>query len=218
MAAEYRACAGGRQAANQLLGRLAGRLREARRLRAALVCAAAVAAFAAAAAYPQGNELRRKGVRVIVPSPGSCVVKGFSAFAPGAVASAEKVRVVRTGPASDEIPSLVQARSSWSDGSVKLAEVIFRFESDRSGPAYFWLEWGSEVRRSEWTGDGPSDSADASWLYFEEAEVPSPDFDLEAGTISVRVEPHPDLWYYLYLVPAGAIVFVLVWRKVKLAA
>ncbi|GAF93165.1 unnamed protein product, partial [marine sediment metagenome] len=72
---------------------------------------------------------------------------------------------------------------------MKVAEVAFPVEADGAGPIYFWVEWGPGVVRTRpepAAGDGGLET-----LYFEEAEVPSPDFDLQAGTLVVRVAPHP---------------------------
>jgi len=152
---------------------------------------------------------------VSVPSAGGFVARGFCAFAPGSVRSGDAVRILTVGSAGEEIPSVVHVAASWPDGSVKLAEIAFGAKADREGPVYFWVEYGPGVRRG--AGEPSLPAGPSEGLYFEEAEVPSPAFDLGAGMLLVRVEQHPDLWYYAYLVPAGAIVALLVWRKVKLS-
>lgn len=159
--------------------------------------------------------MQHRGLRAVAPAPGRCVVTGFCAFAPGAAASAESVRVVAVGATADEVPANVRPAASWADGSLKLAEVTFVTDVPRAGDLYVWLEWGPDVRRAL---PGPAElGALPQPLYFEEAEVPSPDFDLGAGMMLVRVERHPDLWYYACYVPAAAIIGLLVWRKVKLS-
>lgn len=151
---------------------------------------------------------------MLAPAAGAYAVKGFCAFAPGSVASAENLRMLTVGGTCEEVSATVHAAASWTDGSVKLAEIAFAFEAGRDGPTYFWVEWGSQVRRAK---PGPAALQSLSQtLYFEEAEVPSPDFDLGAGTLLVRVERHPDLWYYAYFVPTAAILGLLVWRKARL--
>lgn len=160
------------------------------------------------------NKPQLKGIRVLVPAPGAYAVKGFRAFPPGTLASADRLRILTVGSTCEEVPATVLAAASWTDGSVKLAEIAFAFEAGRDGPAYFWVECGPQVTRAK-PGQAAIQSP-AQTLYFEEAEVPSPDFDLGAGTMLVRVERHPDLWYYAYFVPTAAILGLLIWRKVRL--
>ncbi len=139
--------------------------------------------------------------------------RGFCAFAPGAVPSAENLRVLTVGTTCDEIAATVRAAASWADGSVKLAQIAFPVEARVEGAMYFWVEWGPGLSR---TRPAPVLQGAAQTLYFEEAEVPSPEFDIGAGTLLVRVERHPDLWYYGYFVPTAAILGLLVYRKLRL--
>ncbi len=170
---------------------------------------------ACSVAFAEDDAPQVKGIRVAAPSPGRYVVSGFAAFPPGATPSAGNIRIVTTGSTCDEVPSVVRAEALWFDDSLKLAEVVFLLEADQQGAQYFWLEWGPGVRRADL--ETPDVGGSLETLYFEEAEVPSPGFDVEAGRLLVRVVPHPDLWYYSLLFPAGVIIVVLVWRKVKLS-
>jgi len=158
---------------------------------------------------------QRKGIRVLAPSAGRYVASSFLAFAPDSVADVENISVLTVADPSEQVPSVVQARAFWFDESVKLAEITFPVSADEEGPAYFLVEWGSDVRRINWQDRSAEKSLPT--LYFEEAEVPISGFDLTAGTLLVRVERHPDLWYYAFLVPVVALIVLLLWRKVKLS-
>jgi hypothetical protein len=150
-----------------------------------------------------------KGVRVVLPEAGRFVAKGFLGFPPSAVPSAENIRVLLTGAQCDEVPSEVRSAATWPDGSVKVADISFPVQGSQAGSLYFWVEWGAQTRRIHWQ------AASEAAVYFQEAEAPTPDFDMPAGTLLVRVEQHPDLWYYSYLVPTVGIIGILVWRKVR---
>jgi hypothetical protein len=50
----------------------------------------------------------------------------------------------------------------------------------------------------------------------EESGAAPPTIDMPVGQMMVRVDQHPGLYYYWYLVPMGAILALLIWRKVHL--
>ena len=144
------------------------------------------------------------------PSPAAASARGALAFAPDALATAANLRVVeaRTGT---EVPAAVRVLSSWPDGSVQLAEITLRVPA-APGPRWFWAESGPEVARTlPAPPDPPGEGIDLS-----EGEVPLEIPDTAVGTMLIRVEPHADWYYWGYLLPIGAILGILGWRRARL--
>ena len=51
-------------------------------------------------------------------------------------------------------------------------------------------------------------------LFFEIGdEVTEDNLNVPVGTLVVKVRRHPEIYYYWYLIPIGAIIGLLMWRK-----
>jgi len=148
------------------------------------------------------------------PSPAAGRGAVVLAFAPDALPSAANLRVVEAR-AGAEVPAAVRVLSSWPDGSVQLAEVAFAIPAG-TAPRYFWAEAGPGTTRAAAPPPAAAGDPPPAEVPLAEGEVPLEMPDTEVGTMLIRVEPHPDLWYWSYLVPIGAVLGLLGWRKARL--
>jgi hypothetical protein len=142
---------------------------------------------------------------------GDFYAAGSVSFPPGAVRSADQI-LVRASESGDEIATCIREIQTWPDGSLRRADVLFAANNAR--PANYELVFGDEVRRTR--------------LFKEPAVLPTVAFavsgapraaeimDVNVGTINVRVDRSPRIYYYWHLAPI-LLMIGLTWYRARRA-
>lgn len=142
------------------------------------------------------------------------VVAGTVRFGMGAVTSGGQIRALAS-PGDAEVPLAVTSTAAWPDGSLMTADVVFLLEpaADKS-PRAWSISWGPAPRTRELTpvptGPLPTFSVGS------ELDDMRPVLDVSVGQVMVRLDSHPEYYYYWYLIPIVAILALLLYRKARL--
>ncbi len=132
----------------------------------------------------------------------------------GAVTAPDHIRALAL-PGEVEVPLTVLAFTPWPDGSLMSAEVAFLLEPapDRA-PRSWAISWGPAARARELAPlpDGPF----PTFSLAPELDDMQPVMDVSLGQIMVRLDAHPEYYYYWYLIPIAAILALLIYRKARL--
>ena len=104
----------------------------------------------------------------------------------------------------------------YPDGSLMFVEVSFPVTLPEVRTHQYWLEAAPEGRQAHYRYDPEAGLPTLEFSLVENDGSATTDINLPVGELMVRVEEHPELYYYWYLIPIGAILGLLIWRKVHL--
>ena len=143
--------------------------------------------------------------------PGSYLVSGTVFFNPGELASADSIRILKT-PDLTDTGFEVLFSEEWPGGNgVMSVDIAFVASDEELRTNRFILEWGLEKRAKSETVDPGIELPE---MHFNPGrEVTVDNVQLPVGTLTVKVRRHPEYYYYWYLLPIGAILGLLFWRK-----
>jgi len=205
MACEFRAGVRNRAGGNELLVRHAGNVQGPGLLRRTVV-PALIALIILAAPRPARSE--QASIQFDAPLPqGRCVALGTVEFPVGALRSSDSIRVLS---GALEVPAAMVASDSWPDGSIMSVDLAFPVE-DATQP--YSVQWGAQRRNAVYEFTPRSNLKTVS---FSTGPSAGPSLDVQVGQLTVRVDKHPGLYYYWYLVPIAAILAALIYRKARL--
>jgi hypothetical protein len=134
-------------------------------------------------------------------------------FDAGVLPSADTLRVVLE-PGAVEVPAAVTGAVPWPDGSVMAANLAFPAEDVQVRNGQFWVVWGETPRARTFQFSASSQGRTVPFVIG--APPPAPVLDMQAGQLVVRLDKHPEYFYYWYLIPIGAILALLIYRKVQM--
>jgi hypothetical protein len=163
------------------------------------------------------------------PPESQWLVEGTLSFVPGALTSTTGFRIleepsevpdpsVRRGAdsGSREVPIQVTGEVAYPDGSLMFVDVCFPVTLAEARSHRYWLVAAPEGRAKEYQPEPGASLPVITFVLPEESGSAPPAIDMTVGQMMVRVDQHPGLYYYWYLVPLVGILAVLVWRKVHL--
>lgn len=131
----------------------------------------------------------------------------------GAVTSPENIRALVT-PGDEEMPLAVLSTTAWPDGSIMSAEIAFGVVPP---PRACWVTWGIAPRTKSLPAALPPGAPALPRVSLgPELDEMRPALDVSVGQVMVRLDSHPEYYYYWYLIPIVAILALLVYRKARL--
>lgn len=140
---------------------------------------------------------------------GNYLISGTVFFNPGELNSTDSIRVLAV---PDQITMDIELLFSedWPGGDgVMCADIAFVATDEAIHTNRYVLEWGNEKRAKNIKVD-----RSLPVLAFNLGdEVTDDNIPLPVGTVVVKVRKHPEFYYYWYLIPIGAIIGLLLWRK-----
>ena len=137
-------------------------------------------------------------------------------LAPGVATEPTQFRIVAVSdePGGGEVPFAVLGEARWPDGSLMAVELCFPLAAEDVADTRYWLEPADSTSPKWYTG--PRDLPRLRFRLNESAQEAPVDVGVDVGEMMVRVDQRPELYYYWYLIPIGAILGLLIWRKVRL--
>ena len=145
------------------------------------------------------------------PGPGKYLVTGRVSFNPGTLDSTDRIRILIV-PGTGTVDMAVLGSDNWPGGGVMSADIAFVATEEWILGRQHVIEWGGEKR----SRTVPVDTS-LPELAFKLGQEPEPgETTVPVGALVVKVRKHPDVYYYWYLVPIGAIIAVLIWRKIQM--
>ena len=115
-----------------------------------------------------------------------------------------------------EVPIRVTGEVPYPDGSLMFVDISFPVTLAEVRSHRYWLASAPRGRASEYQPEAGVELPVLTFVLREESAAAPPSIDMPVGEMMVRVDQHPGLYYYWYLVPMGAILTLLIWRKVHL--
>lgn len=139
---------------------------------------------------------------------GDFYAEGVVSFSPQAVRNADQIALLAAD--GSEVASKINILDSWGNGSVMKAQIIFPANASR--PQKYMLAYGEDVRRQK----GFEQTAVLPTVSFYAGGAPraAENFDLNVGTINVRVDRSPGINYYWHIVPIMFLVW-LTWYRAR---
>jgi len=154
------------------------------------------------------------------------LIQGVLSFVPGVVTSADRFRIVEE-PGGREVPLAVVGEVPYPDGSLMFVEVCFPLTLEQLQSKQYWLTAAPEGRSLHYEYDPRGRLPRLEFSLREVGEESGepveskrsetqPSLDMPVGELMVRIDHHPELYYYWYLIPIAGILALLIWRKVHL--
>jgi hypothetical protein len=144
------------------------------------------------------------------------LVEGTLSLTPGALSSAKRFMILEE-PGSREVPIQVTGEVPYPDGSLVFVDICFPVTLAEVRSHQYWLAPAPQGRASEYQPEvGAEKLPVMTFVLSEESGPPTPTMDMTVGQMLVRVDQHPGVYYYWYLVPLVGILALLLWRKVHL--
>lgn len=147
------------------------------------------------------------------------LIQGALSFVPGVVTSPDQFRIVEE-PGSREVPVAVVGEVPYPDGSLMFVEICFPLTLEQARSKQYWLTADPEGRSLHYDYDPegglPTLEFSLREVGEQSGEPVGPSLDMTVGELMVRVDQHPELYYYWYLIPIAGILGLLIWRKVHL--
>ena len=120
------------------------------------------------------------------------------------------------GAGAREVPIRVTGEVPYPDGSLMFVDISFPVTLAEVRSHRYWLTPAPQGRASEYQPEAGVELPVLTFVLREESGPAPPTIDMPVGQMMVRVDQHPGFYYYWYLVPMGAILALLIWRKVHL--
>ncbi len=157
--------------------------------------------------------LDRKLIRVqTLQGQDEYLATGLVPFPPEVIFSTDNLRIVNA-LSNREVPSFIIEENRWPDGSLMLVKMGFVVRSEGWRTQQYWLEWGEEISRRE---SFPEDKLATTSFRVVEGLPDQTEDIINVGAMMIRVEKHPVLIYYWYLVPIILLLSTVIWRKLHL--
>jgi hypothetical protein len=160
------------------------------------------------------------------------LVQGTLSFVPGVLASATEFTILEEpgapqpdtcppgagAPAAGarEVPLQVTGEVPYPDGSLMFVDVSFPVTLAQVRSHRYWLASAPQGRTGSYEPEAGVELPVLTFVLREEGEPPAAPVDMTVGQMLVRVDQHPGFYYYWYLLPLGAILALLIWRKAHL--
>ncbi len=147
---------------------------------------------------------------------GKYLATGTVELAPGVVTDLKQFRIVSPSdePGGQVVPFAVLSEVRWPDGSLMAVQLAFPVTAKDVAERRYWLESAGSGPPEQYTG--PRDLPVLRFRLSESSEPVRVHLDMDVGQLMVRVDQHPELYYYWYLIPIACILGLLIWRKVHL--
>jgi len=122
--------------------------------------------------------------------------------------------IVKDASGDKQLPYLILAEERWPDGSIMVLEIGFKPSFDLE--KRYLLEWNSGEKRQvpEKKDLNPEELKIIPGILLDKEPPSLTSYDL--GDVYVRIAKQGDVYQYLYIIPVVGILFLLIYRKVKL--
>ncbi|MFC1498818.1 hypothetical protein ACFLS1_10175 [Verrucomicrobiota bacterium] len=142
--------------------------------------------------------------------PGMYRVIGTFYFNPDVLKSPYQLRILSL-PGTNVTDLVLIDSEEWPDAGVMYITVGFMASDNELRENKYIAEWGDEKFKFHSQLDSSLPELKMEML----EESAQDESSLSIGTMVIKVRKHPEIYYYWYLLPIGAIIAILLYRRFR---